>query len=543
MLYSEVGVASGPPGTIIGSSIQNWSTYYGYDADGNRLETDGGDFLNGQGDEEQASFWTYNANNELHQYQQYNPDQDNPSVTTTTYTYDANGNEVEADSTTEHQQQEDGDGNDSFQFYTYDVRGEMVKYVDPNNQTTTYTYDDAGNRVKEVTPVSGHNVTTTYLADPENPQGYAQTIEEHINGAAIPAITYFVGLRGTQGQTSGSTIIYMLRDNRGYSRVLTNASGTPTQDDQFDAYGNQMTFNVIPTTHYFADGTLDPASGLTFHFGGRQSSTVNGDFIEQDQLRFIVQGDPQTTNLYTLDAADPLSHIDPSGHFTVQQALFIAGIGAAIYVGYRINGFVNPPQYYPPTRPTGLMPGFFKVSFASYDPTTRTFNGPNAYPGFQVQYVPVIQLGGTLKLVQAVKKAGVISGNFPHIDLNHEANNPTGVAAWQAHLNAPQGGPLPDYASTNALFNPVIPNNYIDTPVAGSFNARYLFTTMAVEEYPDGSVVFLGAMNFEYDSGTGTTTLANNVFVNSNNQGPVRIGAANPGWVWDYAFNRWQQGK
>ena len=318
MLYSETGVATNVGSSF--SSLQNWSTYYGYDADGNRIETDGGDFLNphpaqnAEPDEEQANFWTYNANNELTKYIQYNPDQDNPSNTTTKYTYDANGNEVEADSTTEHQQQEDGDGNDSFQFYTYDVRGEMVKYVDGNGTTTTYTYDDNGNRVKEVTPVSGHNITTTYLIDSNNPTGEAQPIEEHNNGAAVPSTTYFVGPMGTQGQTSGTTVIYMLRDNRGYARIFTNVSGTVTQYDQYDAYGNQTTSNNIPTTHYFPDGTLDPASGLTFHFGGRQSSSVNGDFIERDAQQYGENQSPISLNMYIYADADPINVIDPSGH-------------------------------------------------------------------------------------------------------------------------------------------------------------------------------------------------------------------------------------
>ena len=78
--------------------------------------------LNGQGDEEQANFWTYNANNELTNSITYNPDQDNPSNTFTKATsYDPNGNETEIVSYTEHQQQEDGDGNDSDQNFTYDV--------------------------------------------------------------------------------------------------------------------------------------------------------------------------------------------------------------------------------------------------------------------------------------------------------------------------------------------------------------------------------------------------------------------------------------
>ena len=242
----------------------------------------------------------------------YNPDQDNPSNTTTTYTYDNNGNQIGAVSDTEHQQGEDGDDNDSDQTWTYDVRGEMVKYVDGNGTTTTtYTYDDAGNRVKEV----HGSTTTTYLIDSNNPTGEAQPIEEHTNGATNPAVTYFVGLNGTQGQANGSTVIYMLRDARGYARIFTNASGTVTQYDDYDAFGNQTTSNnITATTHYFPDGTLDVPSGLTFHFGGRQSSSFNGDFIEQDPHRYVINMDPITANRYILDGDNPVTNVDPSGH-------------------------------------------------------------------------------------------------------------------------------------------------------------------------------------------------------------------------------------
>ena len=344
MLYSETATTSGPG---LGSTLAQWAIYYGYDADGNRLETDGGDFMStdpakkATADEEQANFWTYNADNELSQNITYNPDQDNPSNTTTKYTYDSNGNEIELDSTTEHQQQEDGDGSDSFTFFTYDVRGEMVKYVDQNNTTTTYTYDDAGNRVKEVTPVSGHNVTTTYLIDSNNPTGKAQAIEEHVNGAATPSITYFVGVNGTQGQSNGSTVFYMLRDNRGYARVITNAAGTVTQYDQYDAYGNLTTSNTLPTTHFIPDGVLDPASSLTFHFAGRQSSSFNGDFIEQDPHTYTINFRPSTADRYTLDGDDPLDHIDPSGHDDVTLPSLLAGAGIAGLLGGLTNAGIQ----------------------------------------------------------------------------------------------------------------------------------------------------------------------------------------------------------
>ena len=329
MLYSEVRRRYRSPGREHRRNHPKLGLYYGYDADGNRLETNSQDFLiaHSQADEGQSTFWKYNANNEMYYNNTFNPDQDNPSNTYTTYTYDNNGDQVQAVSYTEHQQGEDGDDNDSDQTWTYDVRGEMVKYVDGNGTTTTYTYDDAGNRVKEV----HGSTTTTYLIDSNNPTGEAQPIEEHTNGATNPAVTYFVGLNGTQGQANGSTVIYMLRDSRGYARIFTNASGTVTQYDDYDAFGNQTTSNnITATTHYFPDGVLDVPSGLIFHFGGRQSSSFNGDFIERDGQQFGDNQNPLTLNRYVLDDDNSISNIDPSGHDGVDELIGFAGIDSVI---------------------------------------------------------------------------------------------------------------------------------------------------------------------------------------------------------------------
>ena len=209
----------------------------------------------------------------------------------------------------------------------------MVKFVDSNNQTTTYTYDDAGDRVKEVGPISGHNTTTTYLIDDNNPMGYAQAVEEHVNGAATPSITYFVGPNGTQGQTAGSTVIYMLRITAAMPAHLHHASGTVTQYDQYDAYGNQIHSNNIPTTHYFPDG-IDPASGLVFHIA-RQENTFNGEFIERD---FGLQGQgkvrqPLSLNKYIYAGDNPIMYADPSGHdFSLSETLTAACVATLFTV-------------------------------------------------------------------------------------------------------------------------------------------------------------------------------------------------------------------
>ena len=94
-----------------------------------------------------------------------------------------------------------------------------------------------------------------------------------------------------------------------------------TQNDQYDAYGNQTTSNSSLSTHYLSDGTIDPVSGLTFHFGGRESYTTTGRFIEQDSQEYTVQNKTSTTNRYVLDADNPVENRDPSGHL-IEELFF-----------------------------------------------------------------------------------------------------------------------------------------------------------------------------------------------------------------------------
>ena len=82
-------------------------------------------------------------------------------------TYDANGNVIATGGKT----------------YTYDSQNHMIT---ANNGQVTMIYDGDGNRVSKT--VGG--VTTQYLVDDLNPTGYAQVVEEVVNGAVTRQYTY-----------------------------------------------------------------------------------------------------------------------------------------------------------------------------------------------------------------------------------------------------------------------------------------------------------------------------------------------------------------
>lgn len=94
----------------------------------------------------------------------------NPGDELASETYDANGNVTAAN------------GN----AYQYDSQNELVSM---NGGAVSMVYDGDGNRVSKT--VNG--VTTRYLVDELNPTGYAQVVEETVNGA--PQRTYTYGLQ------------------------------------------------------------------------------------------------------------------------------------------------------------------------------------------------------------------------------------------------------------------------------------------------------------------------------------------------------------
>jgi len=132
--------------------------------------------------------------------------------------YDANGNVTETGGKT----------------FAYDSQNELVSM---NGGQVSLVYDGDGNRVVE----TASGVTTRYLVDDLNPTGYAQVVEETVNGA--PQREYTYGLQRIdedQVVNNAWTASYYGYDGFGTVRQLTNASGAVTDTWEYDAYGNVL---------------------------------------------------------------------------------------------------------------------------------------------------------------------------------------------------------------------------------------------------------------------------------------------------------------
>ena len=110
-----------------------------------------------------------------------------------------------------------------------------------------------------------------------------------------------------QINTTTGTTSYLLTDQLGSTRALTNSAGTPTANYTYDPWGNTTATTGTPTTPFLYAGQYkDPATGL-YYLRARWYDPATGQFLSLD---------PQvaTTNApYNYASDDPIDQTDPSG--------------------------------------------------------------------------------------------------------------------------------------------------------------------------------------------------------------------------------------
>ena len=217
-------------------------------------------------------------------------------------TYDANGNVIATGGKT----------------YTYDSQNHMIT---ANNGQVTMIYDGDGNRVSKT--VGG--VTTQYLVDDLNPTGYAQVVEEVVNGAVTRQYTYGLqrisqNLSPAVSGNSTWTPSFYVYDGGGSVRQLTNSNGTVTDEYEYDAYGNSFTKSGTTPNNYLYRGEqydsrlrplLSPRQILQPHTGGSSAA------IPQDGA----PTDPATLHKYDYAGSDPVNAMDPTGRSSMVEFL------------------------------------------------------------------------------------------------------------------------------------------------------------------------------------------------------------------------------
>jgi len=206
-------------------------------------------------------------------------------------------------------------------------------------EVTEYTYNDEGIRVKSqftrtISSVNDQTRTTTYLIDPYNHTGYAQTLEEetittdYISGVPQTPVTqlttYLIG-DDVIAQTKDGDTQYLLYDGHGSTRQLANWTGsdvTITDNYSYDGYGVLLQNNSVASDHpgytplqatnlLYAGEHFD-ADNQNYYLRARWYNPLTGLFNRMDDFAGNSQ-DPQSLHKYLYCHANPVNGIDPSG--------------------------------------------------------------------------------------------------------------------------------------------------------------------------------------------------------------------------------------
>jgi RHS repeat-associated protein len=220
--------------------------------------------------------------------------------------------------------------------YNYDFENHLTSTSDG----ITVIYDGDGNRVSKT--VGG--ITTKYLVDTNNLTGYAQVVEELQNNLVVKAYTYGLDLI-SQRQSSG--VSFYNYDGHGSVRGLSNNIGSLTDTYSYDAFGTliEQTGNTS-NSYLYAGEQFD--SDLGFYYNrARYLNASTGRFISQDSYEGN-SSDPRSLHKYTYGSNDGVNNIDPSGNFSLPQAIAVVTVitvlAAISYGVYSNYVFKNTPR-------------------------------------------------------------------------------------------------------------------------------------------------------------------------------------------------------
>jgi RHS repeat-associated protein len=247
---------------------------------------------------------------------------------TVNYTYDQVGNRLSSTSSLAgiSSQTNGFDPDDRLNSDTYDANGNTKaatilgttvadvfdfenRLLNRNGGQVRIAYDCDGNRVAKTAGA----ITTTFLVDDNNPTGYAQVLEEKVNGALIRTYAYGTGLL-SEGQFGGGAwkTSYYAFDGHGSTRFLSDATGTATDFYAYDAFGNLIYKNGTTANVYLFSGEQYDADLGLFFLRARYMEPARGRFWSMDPFEGP-RGRPWSLHKYIYCIVDPVIGHDPSG--------------------------------------------------------------------------------------------------------------------------------------------------------------------------------------------------------------------------------------
>jgi RHS repeat-associated protein len=207
-----------------------------------------------------------------------------------------------------------------------------------NGKSISYTYNDQGIRVSSI--VDG--VETRYLLD----EGITANVWEEYSPNGTVQASYVYGHDLISQGRSGVSSFYLV-DGLGSTRLLTDSQGQVLNAYGYEAFGETVSQSGTATNAYqYAGEQFDGAMG-DYYLRQRFYNTSSGRFGRMDTYEGDNK-DPVTLNKYLYAGANPVSYVDPTGYFSLQEALstltalsFLQATFPTIAVGAGVllNGF------------------------------------------------------------------------------------------------------------------------------------------------------------------------------------------------------------
>ena len=201
--------------------------------------------------------------------------------------------------------------------YTYSSEGNLTSVTPPSGTATAYSYDEAnrlsgastpsgpvsfaydGNGLRQAETSGAATTQFTWDVTPSVPQLLSDGTNYYIYG---PAGTPFEQISAASG-----TPTYLLPDQLGSTRLLTDGSGSVTASFSYDAYGNLTGSTGTATTPFmYAGAYLDALTGL-YYLQARYYSPLTGQFLSLDPAV------SETLSPYAYAGDDSVNNSDPSG--------------------------------------------------------------------------------------------------------------------------------------------------------------------------------------------------------------------------------------
>jgi RHS repeat-associated protein len=217
--------------------------------------------------------------------------------------------------------------------FCYDAAGNLM-----NDGTNRYTYD-AENRITSTQPlVTGPVTTYTYDANGRRTESKVGTvITDYVYDSQGRRITdvdgsvnwlrseIYVGASHVATYADGTTY-FNHADWLGTERVRTNMSGVACRTNTSLPFGDgeSSTGGCFGSPNFFTGKERDSETGLDY-FGARYYNSSIGRWITPDwsehpsTVPYAQLPNPQTLNLFAYVGNNPVSGVDPDGHFRVSN--------------------------------------------------------------------------------------------------------------------------------------------------------------------------------------------------------------------------------